>query len=494
MSARPGSCIIVFFVSILLLSCPGTYGLMDISAEDTTGYVAHAPIVIECIETTPDDPYVVSGYEISNPDGPGIQIREVDYVVITNNYIHDCGTNISAGIQDRIRSGEGDARLAAMDAPFDTGGILVFDAIEVTICGNIVENNDYGIHVWGHRFRAEKVTVSENTVTGSHRSAFIKVSNANSATVADNLVYDNGLSIFMDNDGLEEAFSSGKDYPDGRTQGVLVEGTSNVVIRGNTIVNSCSDGIGVTNGEQDYVENIEIYDNEIVRNSEQGIWIVCARDGEIRNNIVCENRAREDLTGGSSGIYLDGDVMDFRVHGNDISYNDMFGITIYASYGIELFGNDIHHNGDGGICWADTPYREKGYGSTTSLTCNTIHNNRVTALSILSEQIGTIEVDGNDFSKNGGNPLHYEMYDDYDMTTHPEDWAYDGPSCTLLMEDNGFEQELLIGTNTIDGLQVAGSLVFQTGSEHMAQNGLFPVLLLIKSLLPWRWVSKILWF
>jgi hypothetical protein len=116
-------------------------------------YELHNPVIVENIQTTIDKPYIVEDYEIVNPDGPGIRIREVDHVVIRNNYVHDCGTKISAEIQKRITD-TGETTLSAMNTPFDTGGILVFDARTVEIYNNKVINNDYGIYVWGHNIEA----------------------------------------------------------------------------------------------------------------------------------------------------------------------------------------------------------------------------------------------------------------------------------------------------------------------------------------------------
>ena len=412
-------------------------------------YILHEPIIVERADSTPDEPYVIEGYEIANPDGPGIQVRHVDYVVIRNNYIHDCGTKISEDIQEKITTGVGDARLATMDNPFDTGGIMVFNAKRVEISGNRVINSDYGIVVQEYGMRAEKVSIYDNIVEKNHRSFFIKVFNADNVDIYDNYVADNGLGIFMDNKGLIEAFERGENFGDGRSQGIFTEGSNHVRISGNTLINSSSDGIAVTNGELDFVEDIEIFNNTVLKNGEQGIWIVSARNGQIYNNVVSENR--------HSGIMFEGEVFDFRVFDNDIGYNNSFGIYLISSSGNEIYNNDIHHHGDGAIGWGEQFYLEKKTSSDTIIRSNNISHNRIAALNVKTDLLGLVTVENNVFTKNGGDPIHLEFYDDYDMTAHPADWEYNETSVLVRLKNEEQIDQFNIGTNLVDGQQVTGT-------------------------------------
>ncbi|MEA1994236.1 MAG: right-handed parallel beta-helix repeat-containing protein [Euryarchaeota archaeon] len=452
----------IFVLAVLFC---GFFYILTVCSDTSEPYISHDPIIVEGAPSSPENPYIIDGYEITNPDGPGIQIRHVDYVVIRNNYVHDCGTEISEAIQEEIKDG-GLATLAVMDEPFKTGGILVFDAKHIEIYNNTVINNDYGIKVWGHRFRAESVSVHDNEVKESHRSFFISVSKADNVDITDNHVEDNGLSIFIDNEGLEAAFERGEDFGDGRSQGILTDGCNHVTITGNTVINSSSDGIGVTQGELEYVEGIEIAHNTVLRNGEQGLWLVKARNGTIHDNIISENRHRIDTTGGSSGIEFEGEVFDFKIYNNEISYNDMFGIYFINSSDNEIYNNEIHHNGDGAIGWGEIFYWDDEYyaGETISgeliVRDNDVHHNRMAVFKFLMDFsknfTGKIIVDGNTFTKNGGNPIHYEFYDDFDMTAHLEEWEYDGESVMLLGANEEFIDLFEIGTNTTDGEEVTG--------------------------------------
>ncbi len=465
-------------ISLLVLFFCGCFSTLFVHPTISDPYTLHDPIIIKNVSSSLDNPYIVEGYEISNPDGPGIQIRDVDYVVIRNNYVHDCGTAISEAIQERIRRGEGDARLATMNEPFKTGGILVFDAKYVKIYNNTIINNDYGIQVWGHRFRAEKVSIHDNTVKKSHRSFFLSVSNADNVEIRDNHVEDNGLSMYIDNEGLQAAFERGEDFPDGRSQGIRTDGCNHVRIIGNTVINSNSDGIGVTHGELEYVEDIEIAHNTVLRNGEQGLWLVKARNGEIHDNLISENRHRRDTTGGSSGIEFEGEVFDFKVYNNEISYNDMYGLYFITSSNNEIYDNEIHHNGDGAIGWGgifywdDKYYAEEDISGDIIVRDNNIHHNRKAVFDFLSNFSGNfagkIIVEGNIITKNGGNPIHYESYDDFDMTAHPEDWEYEGESVILFEANEKFIDLFEVGTNTIDGVEVTGLPEEKEESEETA--------------------------
>lgn len=418
-------------------------------------YELHKPIIVENIQNSVDKPYLIEGYEITNPDGPGIQINRVDHVVIRNNYIHNCGTKISEGIQRQIME-TGKTTLAAMNKPFDTGGIMVFDAKTIKIYDNKVINNDYGISVFGHNVRPDSVYIHDNIVKDNHRSFFIKVKNADNVSIFNNHVEDNGLDIYMDNLGLIEAFTRGEDFPDGRAQGIATDGCNRVRIFQNTVINSVSDGIGVFAGDAEYVQDIEIFNNTVLRNGEQGIWIVKARKGKIYNNTVIENRHRKGEYGGSSGIMLEGEVFDFQIFGNNIAYNDIFGICLIASTNNSIYDNDIHHNGDGSFGWNDTFYWRDDYyknifmNGNTLIKNNNIHHNRRAVFVVNASVLDNIIVEGNNIMKNGGNPIHYEDFEDYDIASHEKAWEYNKKSEILILKNEIQRSHFKIGVNKID--------------------------------------------
>ena len=145
---KPGVIIIAYVISIATVAA-----LLILPICNTvSAYEMHEPIYIEHRKTTEDNPLVIEGYEIANPGGFGIQVLHVDHVIVRNNYIHDCGIEISNRIRDEILSGSKDARASAMRNPRETGALNIFDAKTVVISNNTIVNNDYGIRIYSHNF------------------------------------------------------------------------------------------------------------------------------------------------------------------------------------------------------------------------------------------------------------------------------------------------------------------------------------------------------
>ena len=48
------------------------------------------------------------------------------------------------------------------------------------------------------------------------------------------------------------------------------------------------------------------------------------------------------------------------------------------------------------------------------------------AFVVWGNTLGKTVLKSNEVTNNGGNPIHFEFYDDYDVRTHLDDWQYDG--------------------------------------------------------------------
>ncbi|MBN2240675.1 MAG: right-handed parallel beta-helix repeat-containing protein, partial [Dehalococcoidales bacterium] len=163
------------------------------------------------------------------------------------------------------------------------------------------------------------------------------------------------------------------------------------------------------------------------------------------------------------------------VFDNDIAYNDMFGIVSLDSWDNQYYNNTIHHNGDGAMCWGDCEHEvETGYGKDIVFD-NYIHDNRGSVFALWSDDTYELEIYGNTFLRNGGNPIHFEQYADHDMKAHLEDWDYNGPSVFVPLEQADRLRFLSIGENTIDGVSVTGS--FATVTTDNPGNG--PLILIV---------------
>lgn len=79
-----------------------------------------------------------------------------------------------------------------------------------------------------------------------------------------------------------------------------------------------------------------------------------------------------------------------------------------------------------------------------------------------------VTVENNVFAKNGGDPIHFEFYDDYDMTAHPEDWEHNETSVLLRLKNEEQIDQFNIGTNLVDGQQVTGTFNVEMETKEEA--------------------------
>jgi hypothetical protein len=126
----------------------------------------------------------------------------------------------------------------------------------------------------------------------------------------------------------------------------------------------------------------------------------------------------------------------------------------------EIYENKIHHNGDGAVGWADVfSWNDKYYvherPGTTIIRDNYIHHNRIAVFGVHEKSAGEVIVKNNILEKNGGYPIHYGDYDDFDTAAHPEDWKYDGD--TVLFMNDEIPNNFSFGTNTLDGEELTGA-------------------------------------
>lgn len=436
--------------------------LVQLLIPATTAYELHQPLFIENIETTPEEPLIIEGYEITNSDGYCIQIHHVEHVIIRDNYLHDCGTALTEEVIHKMDRGK-DAGAAMVTNADVTGAINIWEAKSVEIRGNEVINNDYGIRVHSSS-NTDRVKIAENSVKNNKRAYFIHVLNAKNVEIFSNQVLDNGLSRFIDNEALGEAFERGEDFGDGRSQGIMCGSCKDVDIYRNIVINSTSDGIGLGGDleREDYSENFRIYNNTVMWNAEQGLWILTSRNGEIFNNRIWKNTARPDTTGGSSGIMFETHVFDVDIFNNDIAYNDMFGIHMAMSTRINITDNEIHHNADGAIAWGEWFTREgrfkaKGFNEGVNIEDNYIHDNMGSVFGFLTDVFeDKVSVIGNKIERNGIRIRHFQEFADHDISNHPEIWVHDGEN-RLFVDESFISQFNFIDNQIVEAEDYKGN-------------------------------------
>ena len=418
-------------------------------------YEKHEPIIIRhSIENnSASNPLIIEGYEISNPKGPCIFIENIEYVIIRNNYLHDCGTDISAKL---IAENPRDDDCWGGGTDFmETGALNLFRIGSVKVYNNKLENNDYGIRIDGFDFKKKinGVEVFNNIIHNSHRNHFLWIKDAENVLIYNNDIRHNGLGEFFDNAALERIFAGEDlDCMDGRSQGIVVHACDNVKIYNNFILNSSSDGIGIADTPGDPYNsvnpsrNVEIFENEVVESGEMGVWLAGAHNVSIYRNKIYQSKHRSDEQGGSSGIMLETNSVDVKIFENKIYYNDRYGISITAGTNVDIYDNDISYNGNGGIELRYLDYVFEQGIKNINISNNYINNNRDHAIGVNDADFENLIVEGNVFEKNGGNPIHHHFYETHDFSLHLEDWTLDFER-VFNFDPNTMSKNILIKNN-----------------------------------------------
>ena len=256
-----------------------------------------------------------------------------------------------------------------------SAGLQVFSSSNITIVGNNITNNMYGINLGGYyntvfgnniannfdgiNLDGDYNTVFGNNITANKRSG-INLGGHNN-TVSGNIFVDDGLvvsssyydNVVVDNlvNGKPLAYLVGKSnfIVEGVGQVILINcsgirveglelsnasvgvellGTNNTTISGNSITNNYY-GIELISSF-----NNSISENSITANDYSGIFLFgsCSFNSISGNSITANN--------GWAGIYLIGDYN--TVFGNNIT-NNMYGINLDGDYN-EFFHNNFVNN------------------------------------------------------------------------------------------------------------------------------------------------------
>lgn len=243
---------------------------IDVTARE---YTSHDPIELRDQTFPRDNPHVIDGYDITNPDGNGITLLHCDNIIIRNCYIHDCK--------------EGKER----------GGRAVYTegCHNVTVQNVYVKDNDRGIMMAGYPDGPSgKLLVENCVVVGSKVEDAVSFRNVEDVEVSGNILYDNG-KIW-----------------DNRISGISFNGTyRNLSVHNNLVVRSNSDGIELLGeDDQEIPSGMEIYSNVLRDSGEQGVWLFRAKDCRVHhnyiegvhNNGVC-------MEGWGSGVKIDHNII-----------------------------------------------------------------------------------------------------------------------------------------------------------------------------------------
>ncbi|MBD3182593.1 PKD domain-containing protein [Candidatus Poribacteria bacterium] len=240
----------VYTVSVHAADGRGASGEADIeiSVKDKE-YAVHEPIRLRDISPTPDKPYVIEGYEITNPSGNGITLQRCNNVIIRDCYIHDC---------ERNKDEDGQA-------------ILLENCGNITVQRLYLNNNRSGFVANGNPDHlSSDFMIENNVIVGCVSNDALSLVNVKNSEVRYNILYDNG-TIW-----------------ERRISGISFNGEfHDISIHNNLVVKSDSDGIECLGYHwQDVAKNVEVYENVLRDNGEQGVWFSRINDGRIHHNYM----------------------------------------------------------------------------------------------------------------------------------------------------------------------------------------------------------------
>ncbi|MFQ5977716.1 MAG: right-handed parallel beta-helix repeat-containing protein [Candidatus Heimdallarchaeota archaeon] len=323
----------------------------------------------------------------------GIALTKSENNSIINNSISDTSNQ---GIQ--ILSGSGNNTISGNVIYNNSQGIQCFSVSDSnTISGNVIYNNSQGILFSGSHNTIENNLVYNNTGTGislgssdnntiAHNVVYISVltrdrwgislSASNNNSLFNNTVYHHEFAMQLDGASDYNLISNNTVFDN--INGILIDGNHNWIAN-NSVSNSESHGITVTNSLNNTIVNNTLEDNgwvaihlgsatastiinNIVTNtSNHGVLIDQSNNSLVANNIIHDNFG--------DGISLG------ESNNNTIAHNELYnnkgwgGINLGDADNNTILNNIVsdHPNGNGIIL---------GFSTHTLVANNTIYNNR----------------------------------------------------------------------------------------------------------------------
>ena len=275
---------------------------------------------------TYSEPYVIEDLVI---DGEGlgscILIENSDvYFIITNCIVNNSGSSPNAGIRlDYVKNGK---LFEDIHSYNNTDGIRLIHCHNITIAGNRVENNNWGI-ILG---LSNNNTISENVITDNEIDGIYLSQTCNNNTISNNTIINNNQQ------GIDISVSSNEN-----------------MILGNIVKNN-EIGIEIWRSK-----NIYISENNVENNNWTGILIMSSDSNNITKNTAKNNKIGINLWESINNTVSENIIYNNSVYGyfigeanctNNLIYNNFFNNT-HNAYDSGL--NNTWDNGTIGNYWDD---------------------------------------------------------------------------------------------------------------------------------------------
>lgn len=291
----------------------------------SSAYVPRAPIVISGNADftpangvtggsgTPSDPYVIEGWEIDGSANSGIEVWNTDaHFVIRNVYVHS--SLIDAIYFYDVRNGrvenstvtgnDGALYLEVSSHIAVVGNNISFNALDAILLDwshnvTVERNQMWGNGDWGvFTYEADDLVVRGNRIA-SQGSAGIEFNFAERVAVERNTVHNNMAGLIVDFSSdvtiLDNTFSENE-------YNVDLTNSVDVLIRGNTVEASASDGITINRGTRLTIEENVITGTGVG----VGVGAVGVTGLLVRHNAFDRNVPQASDDGGAENAWDDG--------------------------------------------------------------------------------------------------------------------------------------------------------------------------------------------
>lgn len=348
--------------------------------EEVSAYTPRGPIVIDGnADFTPangvsggsgtwDDPFIIDGWEIDDPQNESIWIKNTSaHVIVRNSYIHSGMSNPYGGIQIRYSSNVTVTNCLLVDNQVP---LRLDRGRNHTVVGNNISFNMYGMSI----YFAEEVVVSNNTFwntgisIGTDRHKAIE----SIGITPDNMVNGKPVLYLVNQSGLNiKGVNVGQLLLANVTDSVVEDLTidhTNIAIWGRGLHNVSFSNLDLSNNsvglgtghcfnEWRYCDdNVTVSDSHFTDNSLWGLKFSFTNDSSIFRNTVERNfvgiRAivvknitisDNDLSRNYYGVSLSDSLFDVRVKDNNINRNT-HGMYVSASSLAFCNNSYVFHN------------------------------------------------------------------------------------------------------------------------------------------------------
>ncbi len=291
---------------------------------------------------TIDDPYIIEGYNISNPSGIAIDIRNTDvYFIIRNNTL----TFSKDGI---FLMNAKNGQIVNNTISGNEQGIYMYNSANNTVSGNSIIENLEGISLWS----SPNNTISANMISYNGKDGVL-LSDSPWNSISDNIFTDDGIQLFYGTmpdffvqtvvnntvNGKPLIFWEGennKTVPAGAGQVILVNSTD-IEITGQNLSNT---DLAIQLMLSSFVK---VSDN-ILTDNNIGISVHSSTNITIGNNTVASNDHGIALYRLDSGV----------IHNNNVIGNGV-GISLQESHTNTITANMVSGNSETGILLWDSP-------------------------------------------------------------------------------------------------------------------------------------------